>query len=129
MMGSRLLLTSLLCQTFTRLLKILSTRQTCMQRMQVYRATTVDVDVDVDRAARGRLGDGMIYVHVVSTMDLSSKQRVHATLYSEHCNAHNLLTLSFCCWCPTTNISISSAYLCHCATDTSTALLLALHNT
>ena len=56
---------------------------------QVYRSTTVDVDVD--RAARGRLGDGMIYVHVVSTMDLSSKQRVHATLYSEHCNAHNLL--------------------------------------
>ena len=33
----------------------------------------------------------MIYVHVVSTMDLSTKHRVHATLYSEHCNAHNYL--------------------------------------
>ena len=112
----------MLCQTLTRLLVYATDLQAC-------RSTTVDVDVDVDGAARGRLGDGMIYVHVVSTMDLSSKQRVHAALYSEHCNAHNLLTLSFCCWCATTNISISSAYLCHCATDTSTALLLALHNT
>ena len=42
----------------------------CATDLQVYRSTTVDVDVD--RAARRRLGDGMIYVHVVSTMDLSS---------------------------------------------------------
>ena len=50
-----------ICQTFTRP-GFLSTRQTCSS----VRSTTVDVDVD--RAARGRLGDGMIYVYVVSSI-------------------------------------------------------------
>ena len=48
-----------------------------------------------------------------------------------HCtvNTAMLTALSCCFWCATTNISISSACLCHCATDTSIALLWALHNT
>ena len=64
-------------------------------QQQVYRSTTVDVDVDVDRAACGRLGDGMIYVHVVSTMDLSSKQRAHATLYSVQCTVNTAMVTTY----------------------------------
>ena len=51
-----------------------------------------------------------------------------------HCTVNTAMlttnvTLSCCCWGATTNISISSACLCRCATDTNIALLLALHNT
>ena len=51
-----------------------------------------------------------------------------------HCTVNTAMlttnvTLSCCCWGATTNISISSACLCRCATDTSIALLLALHDT
>ena len=51
-----------------------------------------------------------------------------------HCTVNTAMlttnvTLSCCCRGATANISISSACLCRCATDTSNALLLALHNT